>query len=377
MKLLYIPAQTILSKGYGGMYNWWVTQDSRGICPAGWHIPTDNDFYTMIYVLGGSSIAGGKMKEAGFINWIAPNVGADNSSGLGFKGAGNRAENSFGSLKEYTAIWVSTLYYTYGLALALQTQFETASVAIYSRLWGLSIRLIKDNSDWQSGETVTDYDGNVYQTVKVGNQVIMAENYKVKHYNNGDAIPIVTDQTAWAKLGTDELVIAASLGSENAYFSSIFEDGVITLSQGFTVSDCVVQSISIQNMGNSNSGNYDIRLSVYNCENDLPTTKIRDSINVVHCGSPQRYMQFDFDNLYLAAGKYCFVTSYENVETFSYIPNNQDNYAANGIANYSGGKVANRVGNGDWRLYENYALVSFVTFVKGAMCYYDNDPANA
>ncbi len=50
--------------------------------------------------------------------------------------------------------------------------------------------------------TVTDIDGNIYQTVKIGNQWWMAENLKVTHYRNGDAIPNVTDNTAWEGLTT-------------------------------------------------------------------------------------------------------------------------------------------------------------------------------
>jgi uncharacterized protein (TIGR02145 family) len=51
-----------------------------------------------------------------------------------------------------------------------------------------------------SEETVTDIDGNVYQTVQIGNQIWMAENLKVTHYRNGDAIPYVTDN--WFELTT-------------------------------------------------------------------------------------------------------------------------------------------------------------------------------
>ena len=51
-------------------------------------------------------------------------------------------------------------------------------------------------------ETVTDIDGNTYQTVKIGNQVWMAENLKVTHYRSGDAIPNVTDNTDWILLTT-------------------------------------------------------------------------------------------------------------------------------------------------------------------------------
>lgn len=50
--------------------------------------------------------------------------------------------------------------------------------------------------------TVTDIDGNVYQTVTIGTQVWMAENLKVMHYRNGDPIPNVTDQTEWVGLST-------------------------------------------------------------------------------------------------------------------------------------------------------------------------------
>jgi len=46
--------------------------------------------------------------------------------------------------------------------------------------------------------TVTDIDGNIYQTITIGSQVWMAENLKVTHFQNGDIIPNVTDSSAWS-----------------------------------------------------------------------------------------------------------------------------------------------------------------------------------
>ena len=50
--------------------------------------------------------------------------------------------------------------------------------------------------------TVTDIDGNTYQTVKIGDQWWMAKNLKVTRYRNGDPIPNVTDDGTWAGLTT-------------------------------------------------------------------------------------------------------------------------------------------------------------------------------
>ena len=51
-------------------------------------------------------------------------------------------------------------------------------------------------------ESVTDIDGNTYKTVKIGNQIWMAENLKVTHYRNGDPIPNVSEYKEWPKLVT-------------------------------------------------------------------------------------------------------------------------------------------------------------------------------
>ncbi len=50
--------------------------------------------------------------------------------------------------------------------------------------------------------TVTDIDGNTYNTIQIGNQCWMRENLKTTTYRNGTAIPIVTNNTTWSNLTT-------------------------------------------------------------------------------------------------------------------------------------------------------------------------------
>jgi uncharacterized protein (TIGR02145 family) len=54
----------------------------------------------------------------------------------------------------------------------------------------------------QTSVTVKDIDGNIYTTVTIGTQEWMAENLKVTHYRNGEAIPNITDNAQWNDLST-------------------------------------------------------------------------------------------------------------------------------------------------------------------------------
>ena len=75
---------------YGCLYNWGAVKDNRKIAPEGWHIPGDPEWRELIEFLGGSNVAGGKMKEEGTTHWLSPNTGATNESGFTALPGGDR-----------------------------------------------------------------------------------------------------------------------------------------------------------------------------------------------------------------------------------------------------------------------------------------------
>ncbi len=95
---------------YGRLYNWAAVNDSRGLAPEGWHIPSKAEWETLVHFLGGVSVAGGKMKETGSEYWQSPNTGATNESGFSGRGGGIRVcyNGVFVGLRERAEFWSST-----------------------------------------------------------------------------------------------------------------------------------------------------------------------------------------------------------------------------------------------------------------------------
>ena len=90
---------------YGALYNWYAVDDARGLCPIGWHVPTDGEWTEMTDFLGGESVAGGQMKTT--YGW---NIGGTGTNSSGFSGLPGGLRYSNGNFLNagYNADWWSS-----------------------------------------------------------------------------------------------------------------------------------------------------------------------------------------------------------------------------------------------------------------------------
>jgi uncharacterized protein (TIGR02145 family) len=133
---------------YGKLYNWYAVNDSRGLAPYGYHIPSVTEWVLLSSSLGGDIVAGGKMKETGTTHWSTPNTEANNSSGFtGLPGGFRTSIGTFYSVGTYGGWWSSSestnsigssWYFTLGY------NFGYISKADFSQSEGFSVRCIRN-----------------------------------------------------------------------------------------------------------------------------------------------------------------------------------------------------------------------------------------
>lgn len=130
---------------YGKMYNWYAVNDTRGLAPAGYHVPTDTEWTTLTDYLGGLSVAGGKMKEVGTEHWESPNLYATNSSGFTGYGGGFREYDGYFSQLQITGVWWTSTQYDSSFAWYnyLYHTYNEVQRDNYYKTRGLSVRLVK------------------------------------------------------------------------------------------------------------------------------------------------------------------------------------------------------------------------------------------
>ena len=128
---------------YGVLYNWTAALSA---CPPDWHLPSDAEWTTLTDYLGGESVAGGKMKEAGIAHWWSPNTGATNESGFTALPGGCRYYDGAFTNFRTTGYWWSSTQHIDGTAGNRNLSYANSSVGKpYGYLdYGFSVRCLQD-----------------------------------------------------------------------------------------------------------------------------------------------------------------------------------------------------------------------------------------
>lgn len=194
-RILYIPksGNQIYYPKYGLLYNWFAVTDSRKITSSDdWTFLTSTEVAALRTYLGGTTVAGGKMKLNDLTYWNSPNTGATNSAGTNCKGSGFRTTGDFSSLKNAFDAWCynqSSALNAYGLKLGYNSANITSTAD--DKNFGKSI-FIKSTATGQADGTTGTYtgnDGKIYTTVVINQKWYTSSPIAETRFRNGDIIP--------------------------------------------------------------------------------------------------------------------------------------------------------------------------------------------
>src|SRR5690554_2300197 len=142
---------------YGVLYNWTAAMDGeassttnpsgiQGVCPAGWHLPSDAEWTELTDYLGGTSVAGGKLKETGTTHWASPNTGATNETGFTALPGGERYyDGAFYNIGYYGSWWSATeLSATYAWYRSMDYDSSNVYRGDHNKEVGFAVRCLCD-----------------------------------------------------------------------------------------------------------------------------------------------------------------------------------------------------------------------------------------
>lgn len=120
--------------------------DVQGVCPDGWHLPSDVEWKELEMYLG--TDVGGKLKESGTSHWNSPNTGATNESRFtALLGGFHRPDTLFYGISTDALFWSATDYANggpYGVGRLLQRGHARVIDGGWYKNSGMSIRCVKD-----------------------------------------------------------------------------------------------------------------------------------------------------------------------------------------------------------------------------------------
>ena len=137
-------AMTFYNDGpaYGGLYNWYAVEDARGLCPSGWHVPTDEEWTMLIDHLGGEFVAGSQMKTN--YGWFNDGNGTNSSGFSGLPGGYRGSNGYFSYAGGYGYWWSSSPSGSNAWFRYLSSDGENVYRFNVSQRYGFSVRCVRD-----------------------------------------------------------------------------------------------------------------------------------------------------------------------------------------------------------------------------------------
>ena len=140
---------------YGRLYNWYAVDDARGLCPSGWHVPTDGEWMTMEMALGMSE------SEANSLGYRGTDQGTQMKTTYGWNNGGNGTNSSGfsglpGGFRDYYVIgsfnyaglsgfwWSSSPFWSEAWYRMLVSNDEFVTRFDVDRRRGCSVRCVQD-----------------------------------------------------------------------------------------------------------------------------------------------------------------------------------------------------------------------------------------
>lgn len=130
---------------YGKLYNGYAVTDPRGLCPSGWHIPSDAEWTSLTDNLGGNDVAGGKIKNTS--GWENDGGGTNESGFAGLPG-GARSSDGVGifSMLGFAGFWWTSTEVSINVLWMRSVNAYNGGLykEDYDKQRGYSVRCLKD-----------------------------------------------------------------------------------------------------------------------------------------------------------------------------------------------------------------------------------------
>jgi len=129
---------------YGALYNWYTVETGL-LCPTGWHVPCQSEWTTLTTFLGGTDIAGSRLKESGTTHWKNPNEGATNVTRFTALPGGYRHRTGIFKGLGYVGYWWTRREEGVYGAWNMRMHYDSPVLfrSFYNKRYGFSVRCIK------------------------------------------------------------------------------------------------------------------------------------------------------------------------------------------------------------------------------------------